>query len=141
MALELASLKKAVTALSAAIEASRQAEAQPQLSKEFKNTVRAGVIQCFEVAYERCWKFIQRWIAENKDQAEASNPRTRKELFRLAARYGLVDDPAPWFIYGDARNLTSHVYDEEKAAMVYEAAKRFPPDAGKLVARLETSND
>jgi len=70
------------------------------LDVDMRETVRAGVIQNFEVAYEQCWKMIQRWIKENKTSEEAEHPRTRKDLFRMAARCGLIDDPLPWFAYG-----------------------------------------
>lgn len=55
--------------------------------------LRAGVIQNFEVAYEQCWKFIERWIRENRAPENADHPRSRKELFRMAARHGLISDP------------------------------------------------
>ncbi len=33
--------------------------------EDLKETVRAGVIQHFEVAYELSWKMIQKWLKEN----------------------------------------------------------------------------
>lgn len=106
-----------------------------------QETVRAGVIQNFEVAYEQCRKMIQRWIRENRTPEDADNPRTRNELFRMAARYGLVSDPEPWFAFGEARNLTSHTYDESRALSAYDAALKFLPLAEELLGRLERSND
>jgi nucleotidyltransferase substrate binding protein (TIGR01987 family) len=108
---------------------------------DLQDTVRAGVIQNFEVAYEQCWKMIQRWIRENRTPVDADNPRTRNELFRMAARYGLFSDPAPWFGFGEARNLTSHTYDESQAVSAYDAALKFLPLAEELLVRLESSND
>jgi nucleotidyltransferase substrate binding protein (TIGR01987 family) len=102
--------------------------------------LRAGVIQNFEFTFELCWKFIQRWIILNKTPEDAE-PFTRKDLFRMAARYGLVEDPLRWFEYGDARNLASHAYDEDKARQVFETAVRFLDDARNLLDRLEKSND
>jgi len=32
------------------------------ISKDMQDTLRAGVIQNFEVAYEQSWKMLQRWI-------------------------------------------------------------------------------
>lgn len=108
---------------------------------DLRDTVRAGVIQNFAVAYEQCWKFIQRWIRENRTPEDADHPRSRKELFRMAARHGLISDPLPWFEFGDARNLTSHTYDAAQAAAVYEAARRFLPHAEELLKRLEQKDD
>lgn len=141
MTLELGSLERALAALDRSVHAARAYEEMPQVDEEFREVVRAGVIQCFEVAYEQCWKFVQRWIRENQSPEEAENPRTRKDLFRAAARLGLVGDPLPWFEYAGARNLASHTYDEETAASVFEAAKRFCADGHDFLARLRASND
>lgn len=106
-----------------------------------QETLRAGVIQQFEVAYEQCWKLLQRWIKENVDPEQADHPRTRKDLFRLAAQHNLIDDPLPWFSFGDARNLTSHTYDEVTAQQVFAAAQDFLPYAENLLERLSYAND
>lgn len=106
-----------------------------------KETLRAGVIQNFEVAYEQCWKFTQRWLRENRSPEDADFPKTRKDLFRMAAKHGLISDPAPWFGFGEARNLTSHTYDHAQAERVYDAAVGFLPYAQELVTRLKERND
>lgn len=137
--LDLSSLKKSVEALERSYETARLG--MDSFGEDLRLTVRAGVIQNFEVAYEQCWKFIQRWLRENRVPEEADLPRTRKELFRLAARHGLIPDPLPWFEYGEARNLTSHTYDKSQADLVYAAAGRFIPEARALLARLEKLND
>ncbi len=139
MALQLDSLKMAIEALERSLQASREESAG--LSDALRETIRAGVIQNFEVAYELGWKFIQRWIRDNKTPEDADHPRTRKELFRMAARYGLIADPLPWFEYGDARNLTSQIYDAKQAAAVYAVAERFAADGRDLLQRLEERND
>ena len=139
MALNLDSLKKSIGVLRHSIQTSDKHSGSGD--KDLEITLRAGVIQNFEVAYEQSWKMIQRWIKENKSTDEAENPRTRKELFRQAALYGLISDPIPWFTYGEARNLSSHTYDEEKAISVYETAKQFLPDSEWLLQRLDEMND
>ena len=111
------------------------------MTVDLRDTVRAGVIQNFEVAYESSWKFIQRWLRENGPPQDADSPRTRKDLFRMAAKAGLLDDPIPWFRFGEARNLTSHTYDEAQARECFEVAITFSPYAGQLLARLESRND
>ncbi len=105
-----------------------------------QETLRAGVIQQFEVAYEQCWKLLQRWIKENIDPEQAEHPRTRKDLFRLAAQHRLINDPMPWFVFGDARNLTSHTYNEETAQQVFAIAQDFLPHAQFLLSRLNDAN-
>ena len=111
------------------------------LHPDLQETVRAGVIQNFEVAYEQSWKMVQRWLKENQSPEEAGNPRTRKDLFRWAARMGLIQNPEPWFGYGESRNLTAHTYDQDKAEEAFRVAGKFISDAKFLLLQLEKLND
>lgn len=92
MRLELTSLRKTIEALDRSLHVldtrgdSYEADA--------REAIRAGIIQHFEIAYEQCWKFMQRWLRENGSLAEAEFPRTRKELFRMSARQGLIANPS-----------------------------------------------
>ncbi len=141
MKLDLSTLRKAVESLEKTVNIADDKNFMSGLNDDQKNAIRAGVIQNFEVAYEFCWKYMQRWLKENAAGGEAELPRTRKELFRMAARYGLIKDPLPWFSFGDARNLTSHTYNEEKAESVYNSAVDFIDDARHLLEKLEKRND
>jgi nucleotidyltransferase substrate binding protein (TIGR01987 family) len=141
MKLELTSLRKAVESLERSLNVAGDTDFPARLNPDQLEAVRAGVIQNFEVTYELCWKYIQRWLRQNAASQDAELPRTRKELFRLAARHGLINDPLPWFTYADARNITSHTYDEHNAESVYEVAKDFLTDAKNLQERLEELND
>lgn len=139
MALELESLELAVDALRRSIDAARRGSGIDDA--DLRETIRAGVIQHFEVTYEQCWKFMQRWLRENQSPEPADYPRSRKELFRMAARMGLVSDPLPWFNFGDARNLTSHTYDTRQAEAGYKTAQDFLPYAQEFLSRLREKND
>ncbi|MHB8765813.1 MAG: HI0074 family nucleotidyltransferase substrate-binding subunit [Deferrisomatales bacterium] len=141
MPLDLSSLRKAVEALDATLDRCQDDALLAGLDAVTRNALRAGAIQHFEFTFELCWKFVQRWLRENGAPEDADHPRTRKELFRLAARRGLVADPLPWFAYGDARNLTAHTYNEDQAAAVYETTRQFAIDARSLLQRLEAAND
>ena len=141
MSLDFSNLRRAVEALCATIERCQDDALLASLDTVTRNALRAGAIQHFEFTFELCWKFMQRWLRENATPEDADHPRTRRELFRLAARHGLIDDPVPWFEYGDARNLTSHTYNEDQAAAVYATVERFAVDAKSLLGRLEAAND
>ncbi len=141
MKLDLSSLQKALLSLERAVRICGEKLARAETPAEEAELLKAGVIQNFEFTYELCWKFIQRWIRENRTPEEADHPRSRRELFRLAAQYGLIADPLPWFDYSEKRNLTSHTYDERTAQTVYEAAVRFLPDARHLYSKIEECND
>ena len=141
MALDLTGLVKAVHSYERAVAVASSKEKMAALEPDQRDAIRAGVIQNFEFTYELCWKFIQRWLKDDQMQPESDLPRTRKELFRMAAQRGLVQDPIAWSEFGDARNLTSHTYDESKAQIVFEAAVRFVGEARDLLRRLEAGND
>ncbi len=141
MKLDLSSLQKAIESLEKTIKVAENKTLAARLDEDAKNAIKSGVIQNFEFTYELCWKFMRRWLRENAAVEEAEYPRTRKELFRLAARFGLIKEPLSWFSYGDARNLTSHTYDEDKAETVYEIAVGFREDAKYLMERLLERND
>lgn len=139
MALDLTSLAKAVAALDRSLEAT--AGGLDAIDPALRETVQAGIIQHFEVAYEQSWKYLQRWLRENAAPDAADFPRSRKDLFRQAARYGLLADPLPWFAFGDARNQTSHTYDGATALDVCTVARQFLPHAEQLLAQLTQRND
>jgi len=141
MKLDLSSLRKAVESLEKTVKVAENKVLAAGLDDDAKDAIRAGVIQNFEFTYELCWKFMRRWLKENVAAEEAEYSRTRKELFRLAARFGLIKEPLSWFSYGDARNLTSHTYDEDQAELVYKTAVDFMKDAKYLLERLQERND
>jgi nucleotidyltransferase substrate binding protein (TIGR01987 family) len=141
MKLDLSSLRKAIDSLDKTLRVAENKVLATELDEDVRDAIRAGAIQNFEFTYELCWKFMRRWLKENAGAEEAEYPRTRKELFRQAARFGLIREPLSWFSYGDARNLTSHTYDEGKAESVYETAVSFAKDAKYLLDRLQERND
>ncbi len=143
MTLQLDSFKRALISLNASLQSTQKVLLSNDTSifdDTIRETLRAGVIQNFEVAYELCWKFIQRWLVAYQN-INPSQIRTRKELFRIAAKQGLIQDPISWFEYGDARNLTSHTYEESSAKTVYEVCDDFLKDAQYLLSKLEEHND
>jgi nucleotidyltransferase substrate binding protein (TIGR01987 family) len=139
MTLQLDSLEKSIAALREALETeARFAGAQ---DVALANTLRAGVVQGFEVAYEQSWKMLQRWLRENHGPELEEQVRTRRDLFRQGARAGLIADPEAWFGYGQTRNLTAHTYDVAVATSVSAVARRFLADAQALLAALEAHHD
>ena len=141
MKLDLSSLRKAIDSLERTLNVAQDESLAAELDDDVTQAIRAGVIQNFEFAYELCWKFIRRWLRENAQAEETEHPRTRKEVFRLAARYGLVRDPLSWFAHSDARNLTLHTYDEATAESVCRSALDFLEDAKYLLVKLQEHNE
>lgn len=138
MNLDFSSLQKAVFALERALVVLND---KPFVrSSPETETIRAGVIQSFEFTYELCWKFIKRWLEVNVDPTIVAGA-TRRELFRYAAEYRLIDDVDKWMDYHDARNRTSHTYDPLTAEEILEHIEPFYRDAVKLLQVLEMKND
>lgn len=140
MKLSLTGLQKALKSFESAVNAACSEERMACLEDDQKDAIRAGVIQNFEFTYELSWKFMQRWLRDNQIK-DVDLPRTRKDLFRLAAQSGLIEDPVQWFADGDARNLASHTYSDDKARIVFDKAVEFLPDAQYLLNQLAANND
>jgi nucleotidyltransferase substrate binding protein (TIGR01987 family) len=139
--LDLSNFEKAQLQLESVAERSKDEAFMAAQDEITRNAIRSGAIQHFEIVYELCWKFMRRWIRENRTPEEADHARTRKDLFRLAARCGLIRDPLTWFAYAEARNLSVHTYNQKEADAVYSLIEPFVRDARYLLERLRETND
>ena len=111
-----------------------------RLSEIERNGIRSGVIQNFEITYELAWKLMARWPNTHIGPGVADGV-TRRELFCPAAENRLIPDVDLWMKHHEARNATSHIYDQEEAEQVYKATLNFAPDARRLLQALEARND
>lgn len=102
-------------------------------------TLKAGVIQNFEVAYELCWKFIKRWLEHNVSPNAVAGV-SRRELFRYAAENLLIRDVDQWMDFHAARNKTSHIYDQAVAEATFAIVADFVPEAKFLLQKLRENN-
>ncbi len=114
MTLDLTSLRSAIASLEKSIRSYRVLSENSTLTRDDIDTVKAGVIQNFEVAYEQCWKFMKRWIEQNVS-SDVVDGVTRRELFSISAENRLIDDVSVWMEFHQSRNLTAHTYDAENA--------------------------
>ena len=140
MQLDLSSLRKAVGSLEKTLEVADDKDFISGLTRNQKDAIRAGVIQNFEFTYELCWKFMKRWLQVNLGSTYVEGV-ARRQLFRLSAENKLIADVDQWMEYHDARNETSHTYDEGTAEDVFAAAREFFGDAENLLQALEARND
>lgn len=109
MEINLDPLSKAISSLEKAIQ-------QPK--DEF---IRDAVIQRFEYTFELAWKMLKRYFDWNQSLKEYNI----KNLFREAAKQKIIINLDSWFSFHEARNITTHTYDEVKADEIYELAKDF----------------
>ena len=132
MKLDLSSFEKALSSLERGILRSEQNRIDEEL--------RDAVIQRFEYTYELAWKMTKRQIEQDSASPAEVDAYSFKDLMRVAHERALIDDPVVWFGYRDARNKTSHGYDEENAKVVYKAALEFLPVAKRLLRILGERN-
>ena len=140
MTLDLTSLRSAIASLEKSIRSYRVLSENSTLTRDDIDTVKAGVIQNFEVAYEQCWKFMKRWIEQNVS-SDIVDGVTRRELFRVGAENRLIDDVAQWMEFHQSRNLTAHTYDAENAGQAFSSALIFIDAARSFLKRLDVRHD
>ena len=126
--IDYASLRAALLALEIGFA---EHAAYPQLL-----TVRDGVIQRFEIAMDLSWKLLQRTLKVRFEVTE-SDLLTKKDIFRQAAKFDLIVDTERWFGHYDARNETSHIYDNAIAEATFARARIFLEDAKITLTKLE----
>ncbi len=78
-----------------------------------------AAIQRFEFTYELAWKLLKGFLSYS-GITEAMTPR---EVFKEAFSVGVIHEGQKWIEMLKDRNLTSHVYDEEKAKEIYGHVK------------------
>ncbi|GAA5819440.1 MAG: nucleotidyltransferase substrate binding protein [Methanobrevibacter sp. CfCl-M3] len=121
---DISSLIRAYDSFSNALQFAKEIETK--YSDEIfyaKEGARASVIQHFEYTYELSWKMMKRFLEiDIGDQADALS---RKGLFRMIGEKQLISEFEPWNEFNNARNKTSHTYNEDVAKEVYITAKKI----------------
>jgi len=92
-----------------------------------------ATIQRYEFTFELAWKTMQSFAFEKG--IKVISP---KDSIRTAAQLSIIEDIESWFDFLDARNMSSHIYDEKMANLVYQEAKRFLPEVEALIGKLKT---
>ena len=81
------------------------------------SSCRDGAIQRFEFCVELAWKTVRDYLLE-QGYTEINSP---KAVMKTAYSDGLIGDENGWLELLNARNLTSHVYDEATADEIFSA--------------------
>ena len=96
--------------------------------------IRDGVIQRFEFTCELAWKTTHEFLL---DQGFTELNST-KATMRKAFSYGLIDDEQAWIALLNARNQTSHLYDDATAQEIYsQIESEFMSLFDKLIEQLK----
>jgi len=121
----------------------RLKEGLEALAREPENTLyRDAVIQRFEFTYGLCASMLKRCLAHTA-AVQPENEMTFPTLIRTASENGLLRSGwDTWYEFRKARNLTSHIYNEDIARQVMEKIPAFAEEAEFLYGELQrTSNE
>jgi nucleotidyltransferase substrate binding protein (TIGR01987 family) len=117
-------LKKASKALKESIEFGQQNTSD----KKIFSIARDASTLRFEFCVELSWKLSKKIMG--------SSSATAKPVVREMLQNGLIDNFDLWFDFIDARNKSSHTYDESIAGEVFDAAVRFIDEVDSLITKL-----
>lgn len=81
---------------------------------------RQGLIKAFELAYELAWKTLQDYLKELGIE-EVVGP---KPVIRRAFTEGIITNGTVWQAMHQARNESTHLYDEDHARSVERMVRR-----------------
>ena len=137
MKLDVSSLERAVSQLETSLKYSQSDMAQAD--RELFNQLRAASIKAFECVYELSIKMLRRQLAEIEQPSEVERLSYR-DLLRMSAQKGFIDDPVVWFQFRENRNMTAHTYYEDKAEEIYETLPAFLSKAQVLAQQLQQYN-
>lgn len=99
--------------------------------------VRDSVVQRFEFTYELAGAMLRRFLVRYGVRASAAREATFPALIRMGNEHGLLlHDWTRWSDYRDARNTTSHAYDEKRAKMAVDLAPALLEDVEYLYRRM-----
>lgn len=128
--LSLYSIKKAAATLD---------EAMLEFGKDPENNlIRDACIQRFEYTYEISTKILRRYLELTEANSGEITTLSFPDLVRLGSKRGiLLNDWEKWTVYRNARNATSHTYDENKAKHVVKAIPAFIEDVKFLIEKID----
>lgn len=125
MGVSTTELEKAIKSLEEALDLHQNSRTEAE-----KKAFRDAVIQRFEFSIELSWKTAMKVLG--------STAAAPKPAIREMARNNLINDPESWFKFIDARNETSHTYDEDVAQKVYLVVLEFLPFGKELLVKLKS---
>ena len=97
----------------------RLEEALKEYDKYQITSSRDGVIQRFEFCTELAWKSTREYLL-TQGYVDINSP---KSVLKQAYADNLIDDDQAWLALLYARNLTSHIYDENTANDIFDDIK------------------
>ena len=140
MSIDTTFLRRCIASLERAVEGIERHEGDDDVMYDI---YRAACVKEFELVLEQSGKLLRKrlavWFASNRQ----TDRLHFKDLFRHAARHGLIA-PATverWLRYRDNRNFTAHDYGEDFAEATLRLLPAFIEDAKALADVIERGSD
>ena len=140
MSIDTTFLRRCIRTLEMALEG---IEKHRETDDALYDIYRAACVKEFELVLEQSGKLLRKRIAAFFASNRQADRLTFKDLFRHAARHGLIDSEAVerWFRYRDNRNDTAHNYGEDFAEATLKLLPTFVADAKTLADMIEAADD
>ncbi len=109
----------------------------------FYDIYRAACVKQFELVLEQSGKLLRKRLAAFFASNRQADRLVFKDLFRHAARHGLLEADAAerWLHYRNNRNDTAHDYGEGFAEATLKLLPTFIADARALAETIEAAPD
>ena len=140
MRIDTVFLRRCIQALEFALaEAGKRQEANDFLYDIY----RAACVKEFELVLEQSGKLLRKRLAAFFASNRQADRLIFKDLFRHAAKHGLMDPDTVerWMQYRDNRNDKAHNYGEDFAEATLKLLPAFIADAKALADMIETADD
>jgi nucleotidyltransferase substrate binding protein (TIGR01987 family) len=100
---------------------------------------RNASVKAFEMTLEQSGKLLRKKITPYFPTKKAADNLIFKDLFRNAAKYGLLsqDEVVRWLKYRDNRNNTAHDYGQKFAEETLSFIEDFIKDSKNLKAAID----
>ena len=104
---------------------------------------RAACVKEFELVLEQSGKLLRKRLAAFFASNRQADRLVFKDLFRHAARHGLIESDVSerWLVYRDNRNDTAHHYGEGFAETTLKLLPGFIADAKALADMIDATPD
>ena len=139
MRIDTTFLRRCVGALERALAGLRANEPEDAM----RDVYRAACIKEFELVLEQSGKLLRKRLAAFFASNRQADRLVFKDLFRHAARHGLMEPDAAerWLRYRANRNDTAHNYGEGFAEATLKLLPEFLVDARALADAIEAADD
>lgn len=131
--------KKCYETLGEVIQLQQELEATLAENPIAQKLLIAGVVKHFELAYETGWKFLKEYLAQ-KYNHESFSP---KAIFRACDTYRIFPQimVSELVTLADARNETTHIYNQVLAQEVCDSIEKHYEVFGKILEIIKIPTD